>query len=318
MTSTLEPERTGSKGSGRSGPSVTTMATPLRALVAVGLFVFILFPIVWVGLSSFKAEGEVRNNSFLPCGDTGDVCFSPTLDNYSIVFDTFDFGTALLNSMIVCVLVVLVTIPFAALGAYALARFPIPGKRGLLVLILATQFFPPVVLVLPYFAVFREIDVAGIIASIDLFELLSDDTIDRAGSIVSLVIINTSRTIPFCMWLLFGFFEGLPKALAEAARIDGCGEFGVLRRIVLPLAMPGLVTAAIFAFLLSWNEYLYAFLIGNEAITAPVAMVRTVGERDVLWEQISAAGIMVMVPMLVLSYAIRRYFVAGITMGAVK
>lgn len=290
----------------------------LAALTSIGLLVFILFPIVWVALSSFKSEGDVRQNAFLPCGESGSVCFTPTLDNYGVVFETFDFGNALANSMIVCLLVVLVTVPFAALGAYALARFPIPGKRFLLVLILSTQFFPPVVLVLPYFAFFREVDMSGLVGAVDLFGWLGDDMVDRIASMLSLAVINTSRTIPFCMWLLFGFFDGLPKALAEAARIDGCDELGVLRRIVLPLAAPGLVTAGIFAFLLSWNEYLYAFLIGGDAITAPVAMVRTVGERDVLWELISAAGIMVMVPMLVLAFAIRKYFVSGITMGAVK
>lgn len=292
--------------------------SPLSALTTVGLLTFILFPIVWVALSSVKAETEVRQNSFIPCGDGGGVCFSPTLENYATVFDTFDFGTALLNSMIVCVIVVIATVPLASLGAYALASYDIPAKRALLVLILATQFFPPVVLVLPYFAAFRAIDLASLIATLDFANVMSDETAERSASILSLAIINVSRTLPFCLWLLFGFFDGLPKAIGEAARIDGCGELGVFRRVMLPLALPGLVTAGIFAFLLSWNEYLYAFLIGNRSVTAPVAMVRTVGERDVLWEQISAAGIMVMVPMLILAFAIRRYFVSGITMGAVK
>jgi multiple sugar transport system permease protein len=292
----------------------------MRALVGAALFVFIVFPIVWVGLSSFKTESEVRDNSFLPCpsGSDSALCFEPTLGNYDIVFDTFDFGSALVNSMSVGLLVVLVTVPFAALGAYALARYDIPAKRMILVVILATQFFPPVVLVLPYFSFFRTLDMEGLVGAIDVFGLLGEDAIERVAAIVSLTIINTSRTIPFCMWLLFGFFEGLPKAIEEAARIDGCSEWAVFRRIIMPLALPGLLTSAIFAFLLSWNEYLYAFLIGNNAITAPVAMARTVGERDVLWEQISAAGIMVMVPMLALAFAIRKYFISGITMGAVK
>ena len=152
-----------------------------------------------------------------------------------------------------------------------------------------------------------------------VFDGLAGNTEDRIGSIIALVLVNATRTIPFCMWLLFGFFEGLPKEIEEAARIDGCSELNILKKVTGPLALPGLVTAGIFAFILAWNEYLYAFLIGGSNLqTAPVAMVRTVGERDVLWEQISAAGIMVMIPMLGLAFAIRKYFVEGIIMGAVK
>lgn len=289
-----------------------------RSLFGVMLVVFVLFPIFWVGLSSFKTEAQVRDNGVLPCSADSAVCFEPTGENYRVVFDTFEFGSALTNSMAVGLLVVIVTVPFAAMGSYALARYNIPAKRAILVLVLATQFFPPVVLVLPYFSLFRTLDVEALVAAVDLFDLLGEDAVERVAAIVSLTIINTSRTIPFCMWLLFGFFDGLPRAIEEAARIDGCGEWAVFRRIIMPLALPGLLTSAIFAFLLSWNEYLYAFLIGDNAITAPVAMARTVGERDVVWEQISAAGIMVMVPMLVLAFSIRKYFISGITMGAVK
>ncbi len=251
---------------------------------------FILFPIVWVGLASFKDGTEVKSASPI---------FTPTFENYRIIFDQFEFGTLLLNSLIVCIGVVLVTVPFAGLGAYALARFRIPGKRALLVLILATQFFPPVVMVLPYFSIFRDL------------QLLDSYT--------ALIIINLTRTIPFCMWLLYGFMDGLPVEIEEAAMVDGCSELQIFRRVTGPLAVPGFITAAIFAFILSWNEFLYAFLIGTrEKRTAIIGLVNTVGERDVLWEQMSAAGMVVMIPMLFMAYAIRKYFVEGITMGAVK
>lgn len=262
----------------------------LGLLGTLALTFFVMFPIVWITLSAFKNEADVR---------TSKIFFEPTFENFRIIFDRFEFGTMLWNSLVVCVGVTVVTVPLATLGAFSLARYPIPLKRALLVTILATQFFPPVVLVLPYFTLFRDLS------------LLDTYT--------ALILINLTRTIPFCIWLMYGFFDGLPTEIEQAARVDGASEWAVLRRIVAPLARPGIVTSAIFAFILAWNEFLYAFLIGTRNTrTAIVGLVNTVGERDVMWEQMSAAGIFVMVPMLVMAFAIRRYFVEGITMGAVK
>jgi len=163
----------------------------------------------------------------------------------------------------------------------------------------ASQFFPPVVLVLPYFALFRQFDLIDTIAA--------------------LVIINLTRTIPFSIWLLKGFMDTLPAEVEESALVDGCTEFGILRHIVLPLSIPGMITTGIFSFILAWNEFLYALLLtGRHSRTAIVGLVNVVGERDVPWEQMSAAGILVMIPMLIMAFAIRRYFVEGLTMGAVK
>lgn len=262
----------------------------LGLLGTLALTFFVMFPIVWITLSAFKNEADVR---------TSKIFFEPTFENFRIIFDRFEFGTMLWNSLVVCVGVTVVTVPLATLGAFSLARYPIPLKRALLVTILATQFFPPVVLVLPYFTLFRDLS------------LLDTYT--------ALILINLTRTIPFCIWLMYGFFDGLPTEIEQAARVDGANEWAVLRRVVAPLARPGIVTSAIFAFILAWNEFLYAFLIGTRNTrTAIVGLVNTVGERDVMWEQMSAAGIFVMVPMLVMAFAIRRYFVEGITMGAVK
>ena len=262
----------------------------LGLLGTLALTFFVMFPIVWITLSAFKNEADVR---------TTKIFFEPTFENFRIIFDRFEFASMLWNSLVVCVGVTVVTVPLATLGAYSLARYPIPFKRALLVTILATQFFPPVVLVLPYFTLFRDLS------------LLDTYT--------ALILINLTRTIPFCIWLMYGFFDGLPKEIEQAARVDGASEWAVVRRVVAPLARPGIVTSSIFAFILAWNEFLYAFLIGTRNTrTAIVGLVNTVGERDVMWEQMSAAGIFVMIPMLVMAFAIRRYFVDGITMGAVK
>jgi len=261
------------------------------AISALAIFWFISFPIFWIGISAFKLPKDVTKPT---------ISFEPTLQNFRILFsDLFKFDYLLLNSMIVCIAVVIITVPLALMGSYALSRYKIPGKRLLLVFVLATQFIPPVVLVLPYFNIFRELGI------LDTY--------------TALVIVNLTRTIPFSMWLLFGFIDSLPHEIEQAAMVDGATEFGILRYITLPLAMPGVVTAGIFSFILAWNEFLYAFLLTSESTrTAVVGLVNVVGERDVPWEQMSAAGILVMIPMIIMAFSIRRYFVEGMTMGAVK
>lgn len=265
--------------------------TVFYSLSLIGIFVFVMFPIFWITISAFKLPKDVVKPS---------IIFPPTLENFRILFsDLFNFGDLIINSLIVCIAVVLITVPLATAGAYALSRFQIPGKRILLVLVLATQFFPPVVMVLPYFNIFR--------------------TMQLLDTYPAIIIVNLTRTIPFAMWLLYGFIDTLPHEIEQAALVDGCSEFNILRYITAPLALPGIITAAVFAFLLAWNEFLYALLLTSKSTrTVIVGLVNVVGERDVPWEQMSAAGIIVMVPMLIMAYAIRRYFVEGMTMGAVK
>ena len=259
-------------------------------LSLLAIFIFVAFPIFWISISAFKLPIDVTKPT---------IFFQPTLDNFRILFELFDFWNLIVNSLIVCVAVVVITLPLATSGAYALSRFRLPAKRLLLVLVLATQFFPPVVLVLPYFNIFRSLQL------LDTY--------------MALVIVNLTRTIPFAMWLLFGFIDTLPAQIEEAAMVDGCTEWGILRYVTFPLALPGIITAGVFSFLLAWNEFLYAFLLTTkETRTVIVGLVNVVGERDVPWEQMSAAGLIVMVPMLIMAYGIRRYFVEGMTMGAVK
>ena len=119
--------------------------------------------------------------------------------------------------------------------------------------------------------------------------------------------------------MMKGFIDALPQGIEEAAFIDGCGEFGVVRYVTFPLVMPGILISATFAFILSWNEFLFPFLLTREAaVTLPVGLMSTQGTRGVLWEQMSAAGMLVMIPVLIMSLFIRKHFIEGITMGAVK
>ena len=258
--------------------------------VSVILF-FCLFPIFWMLLTAFKPVSEVYSTS---------VLVKPTLRNFQIIFsEPLSFGPLVANSLIVAIFTTLIAVPISLFAAYAFSRLKFRGNTALLVVILATQFIPPVAIALPFFNLYRAVGLLD--------------------TLVGLVIINQAVVVPYSIWMMKGFIDALPQGIEEAAFIDGCGEFGVVRHVTFPLVMPGILISATFAFILSWNEFLFPFLLTREyAITLPVGLMTTQGTRGVLWEQMSAAGMLVMVPVLIMSLFIRRHFIEGITMGAVK
>ncbi len=260
--------------------------------IALGLTVaFVLFPIFWIAITAFKQSIDVQSASLF---------FTPTLQNFRTIFShPFNFAPLIYNSMVVGVLTVLIAIPLAVMCAYAISRYTFIGQDFLLIAILATQFLPPVVVILPYFIQFRNLGLLD--------------------SYTGLVIVNLSRVLPFTIWLLKGFIDTLPTEIEEAAYIDGCNELGVLRHVTFPLIMPGIATSTIFAFIMAWNEFLFALILSStKTKTVIIGLVSVVGEQGVVWELMSAAGLIVMVPMIILAFSIRKYFVEGMTMGAVK
>jgi multiple sugar transport system permease protein len=194
---------------------------------------------------------------------------------------------------------VLIAIPAATMAAYSFSRFRMVGETAMLVVVLATQFVPAVVIILPFFVMFRDL---GLL-----------DT--RLG----LIIVNLAIVMPFAIWMIKGFIDGIPLDTEEAAMIDGSSRLQVIRNIVLPMAAPGLLTAGIFCFIISWNEFLFALILTNkDSVTLPIGLALFKAEEGDLWNLLSAAGIIIMVPMFVLALIIRNYFVQGMTMGAVR
>ncbi len=252
---------------------------------------FIAFPIFWLIITAFKPEAYVFSST---------IIFPPTLDNFRAIFGgALDFGPYLLNSIVISTITILIAIPLATMASYVLSRYAFKGSTPLLIWFLVTQFIPPVVVVIPFFILFRRI---GII-----------------DTQLSLIIINLSLVLPYAVWMLKGFVDALPMEIEEAAVVDGCDEFGVLRRITFPLMMPGVITTAVFGFIMAWNEFLYALVLTrDDATTMTVGLLSTQTHRGVQWEWMSAAGMLVMVPIFILSLTIRNYFVEGMTMGAVK
>ena len=260
------------------------------ALIMVAILIM-LVPIAWIFMAAFKNHIDVFQLKLF---------FTPTLANFGTVFEPpFFLGHKLMNSTIVAFVTVVLAIPIATMAAYSFSRFRLTGETAMLVVILATQFVPAVVIILPFFVMFRDI---GLL-----------DT--RIG----LILVNLAIVMPFAIWMIKGFIDGIPLDTEEAAMVDGSSRLQVIRNIVLPMAAPGLLTAGIFCFIIAWNEFLFALILTNkDAVTLPIGLALFKAEEGDLWNLLSAAGIIIMLPMFVLALIIRKYFVQGMTMGAVR
>lgn len=260
------------------------------ALILIATFI-VLAPILWIFMAAFKNHIDVFQLK---------LSFEPTIDNFFVVFGApYHLGDKLWNSTIVALITVLIAIPIATMASYSFSRFRLRGETFMLVIILATQFVPAVVIILPFFVMFRDV---GLL-----------DT--RLG----LILVNLAIVMPFAIWMIKGFIDGIPIDTEEAALVDGSSRLQVIWHIVLPMAAPGLVTAGIFCFIIAWNEFLFALILTNkDAVTLPIGLALFEAEEGDLWNLLSAAGIIIMLPMFVLALAIRQYFVQGMTMGAVR
>jgi ABC-type glycerol-3-phosphate transport system permease component len=264
-----------------------------RALPAALLLGALLFPIYWMLVASVTPEARLFD---------GRPVFPATItfDHYRALFDARDFLIPIRNSLIVAALTTAVVVPVAALCAYALARMRLRGKGPLLALILAVSMFPQISIVPPLYLILREL------------RLLN--------TYPGLVLPYLTFSMPLAVWLLTGFFRQLPRDLEDAAMLDGAGRLRVLRDVALPLAAPGVASAAILTFLYCWNEFLFAlsFTLGPERYTVPVAITFFRGRYQVPWGEVLAAAVVATIPVALLVLAFQRRIVAGLTAGAVK
>jgi multiple sugar transport system permease protein len=266
-------------------------AAILENIGVILVVIFLFLPIFWIGLTAFKPEKEVFTFSLF---------FQPTLDNFKTVFSsTFNVGKYYSNSTIVVVATLLITMPVSILASYSLSRFKIPGKQIFMFAILATQFIPLIVNVIPYFVMFRNWG-------------LLDTTL-------ALIIVNLGHTIPYAIWLIKGFIDKIPVDMEEAATIDGANRLQVIWHVLLPLAKPGIITATVFCFVITWNEFMFALILSNQnAVTLPVALSFFNGEKGVVWNQMAAAGIIFVLPTIIFMLIVRKQFILGMTSGGVK
>jgi multiple sugar transport system permease protein len=261
-----------------------------RALLVL-ISIVVLFPIAWMFLTAFKQPRDAYSLSLV---------FEPTLQNFVTVFSApWNLGSMVMNSVIVATVTVAIAVPCAALAAYSFSRFRVKGRKFLFFLILSTQFIPAVVIVLPFFLMFRQLDMLD--------------------TRLALIIVNLAIVTPFVIWMIKGFIDAIPTDSEEAAMIDGASRLRVIKDIVLPMAAPGIMTSSIFCFILTWNEFLFALILSRrDAVTLPVGLVSFRTERGDLWELMSAAGVMITVPIFIMALFIQKHFTRGMTAGAVK
>jgi multiple sugar transport system permease protein len=256
------------------------------------VIVVCVFPFYWMVTTSFKEQAAILS-------PTPQFIFHPTLGNYTTAFQKFDIGASLVNSLIVALSTTAISLTLGTPAAYAIARFEFKGKRDLWFWFISNRMISPIVVALPFFLIARQ------------FRLLDTQLV--------LILIYLTFNVPIVVWICADQFRNIPKELDEAATLEGYSSFGIFWRIALPLAAPGIAVSAIFSFIFSWNELLYALVLTRtNAKTAPVVATSFLSGYELPWGQIMATGTLVALPVIIFSIIVSRQLVRGLTMGAIK
>lgn len=271
-------------------------------LLTIPVLLFIFLPLLWLFSASLSTQVELFTvpPHWIPQ--------HPTFQNYLDIFFPSQaassvprtFAVSLLNSIKIASTVTVISIVIGSLAAYALVRIPFKFNRHIQIGILGTRMIPEVSLVIPLFILASRLQL-----------------INKPGV---LVITYLSFSLPFAIWLMAAFFQSVPIELEDAARLDGCTRLGILFRVVMPISVPGLISTAMFVFLLAWDEFFYALIFTSTlaAKTAPVAIAEFIGRFAVNVNGMMAGGILAAVPPVLLALIFQRYIVSGLTAGAVK
>ena len=269
----------------------------LRLYVPLAFFlVAMLFPFYWMAITSIKPNRELYSQKVMPL-----IVHQPTLKHYYDLLSETNFITWTYNTLLVAVVTTVVSLILGTMMAYPLARLKFPGAAVVAIGVAATYLVPQPLLFIP---------MADIINRLDL-----------GNTLTAVMLTYPTLLIPFCAWLLMGYFKSVPRELEEAARIDGASRFQAMARVVLPLCTPGLLSAGIFAFTLAQNEFLYAliFLAKSDVRTVPVGAITELIRGDVFyWGQLMAAALLGSVPVAIIYSFFVDYYVAGLTAGSVK
>jgi multiple sugar transport system permease protein len=265
-------------------------------LPLLAFLVLMLFPFYWMFITSIKPNRELYSQKIMPL-----MVYQPTLTHYIDLLYETNFLTWTYNTMLVAVVTTIVSVVLGTMIAYPLARMRFPGAAVVAVGVAATYLVPQPLLFIP---------MSDIINRLEL-----------GNTLTAVMLTYPTLLIPFCAWLLMGYFKSVPRELEEAARIDGASRWQAMTRIVLPLCTPGLLSAGIFAFTLAQNEFLYAliFLAKSEVRTVPVGAITELIRGDVFyWGQLMAAALLGSIPVALIYSFFVEYYVAGLTAGSVK
>lgn len=282
---------------------LTTPNYPLRRalesvllyLITAFVLVVIAFPAYWLVTTAFKYEVDtiVSPPIILP--------LRGTLENFRLVLNAPDIGRFFTNSVVVALASTGLAILLGSLAAYALAKtyLSFALRQVTMVWILITRIYPPVTTAIPYFVIIRSLGISD--------------------THVALILTHVTYALPFVIWLMLGFFQDLPEEIEKAAIVDGCSLWQRFSQIVLPLGLPGIAVTAIFTFIYSWNEFLYASMLTSvNAKTLPVVISGYMSDKFLRWGEMSALASLMILPVMIFAAVTQRYLVRGLTFGAVK
>jgi multiple sugar transport system permease protein len=266
----------------------------LTTHIPVALIVLLaLGPFAWMILTSLTPSAEIVSHG-VSMGPSG-----WSADNYVRLIRQTSFLDNMGHSFIVAFGTVVLGLLVSVTAAYAFSRFRFAGRKALMLQFLLVNMFPIVLLILPLFVVMRRLGILD--------------------THLGLIIANATTAIPFAVWMLTSYIGAIPKSLDEAAMIDGCSRLTAMRRVVLPLALPGIISTGIYIFITAWNEYLYALTLGGRNVrTVTVAIQTLIGEFQIEWGLLAAGGVVGALPVTILFLLVQRRLVGGLTQGAVK
>jgi multiple sugar transport system permease protein len=264
----------------------------LLLLLLGGVTLYSLFPVYWMVISGLRARSALFKTLLLP---------GPyALQSYHTILRLTDFPTYYVNSIVVALSTTLLTIVVVTPMAYALVRSRLPGMMLIVRAMLFAYMFPALLLAIPIY--------------IFLVKIGFDD------SLISLVLTYCSFTLPLGVWLMWGFFKSFPFEIEEAALVDGCSRWQAVYRVILPITLPGVLTVAVFSFLLAWSDFVFSLILitKDELKTLPYGLASITDAYDANWGELMAGSTMIALPLLVLFVFLGRYFIRGLSMGAVK
>ena len=276
----------------RSKKKRNSLAATYAALVFMASFIVV--PVLWMISTAFKTEPQ----TYYPQPKWIPDPFS--LDSFRKFFNTYNFGRMTLNSLVVCLSAMVICVACACLAGYGVTRFLFKGRKQLMSFLLITQMFPGVMLVVPFYAVLSK------------YHLVN--------SLLGLVIVYAATNIAFSTWMIVSYFKTIPLELDEAARVDGASSFRIFWNIILPLIVPGIAAVAMFVLFNGWNEYMFSSVLvsKDELKTLTVGIISLNSQYQIKWNDLMAASSISSLPLVILFVSFQKYFIAGMTGGAVK
>ncbi|MEU8709020.1 carbohydrate ABC transporter permease [Streptomyces sp. NPDC048565] len=289
-TATATPARHDARKPRRRGERSPAASLALH-LTLIITSVIAVFPVLWVLLTSLKPAKYASTTSFLK---------ETTIENYTNLIKDTEFLSWFGNSVIVAGLSTVIGVFVSATTGYAVSRFRFPGKRGLMWTLLVTQMFPVAVLIVP------------------IYNIMS--TLGLLNQPAGLVITYLTISVPFCAWMMKGFFDTIPREIDESGQVDGLTPFGTFWRLILPLAKPGLAVTAFYSFITAWGEVAYAsaFMVGDENLTLAGGLQKFVNQYGAQWGPMTAASVLIAIPAALVFLFAQKHLVTGMSAGAVK